>query len=153
MAIIESKPTEAVRRDWEYGHSHKDSVAFQQMMLDDWPAFADMFVGVLFHELPVSAKEREAMVAGVASMPAEACYEVTRDAHNQDLRDVLSNIKVPTILLHGRHGRTNDHVRDLMLEKIPSVRLVTFENSGHAPFLEEAGKFNDAVRDFASSIS
>ena len=37
-------------------------------------------------------------------------------------------------------------------ENIAGSRVVIFEQSGHCPFIEEKGRFNDAVTEFLSSL-
>lgn len=62
---------------------------------------------------------------------------------DEDLRSDLPKIKIPTLLLHAKQ----DHIvayalSEQMNRAIAGSRLVTFEKSGHALFLEERDKFN-----------
>jgi non-heme chloroperoxidase len=63
---------------------------------------------------------------------------------DEELREDLLQIKVPTLLLHARQ----DHIAAFALAEqmhavIKGSELVIFEKSGHALFLEEQEKFND----------
>jgi len=63
---------------------------------------------------------------------------------DEDLRADLPKIKIPTLLMHAKQ----DHIvayalSEQMNKAIPGSRLVTFEKSGHALFIEEREKFNE----------
>jgi pimeloyl-ACP methyl ester carboxylesterase len=74
---------------------------------------------------------------------AVACFDTFLAA---DLRRQLKTLKVPTVVLHGRHDAIIPLTDGAYLaEHIPGARLVTFEESGHAPFLEEPDAFNAAL--------
>jgi non-heme chloroperoxidase len=63
-----------------------------------------------------------------------------------DLRSQLKTLKVPTAVLHGRHDAILSFAGGEYLAKhIPGARLVAFEQSGHAPHLEEPDAFNAAL--------
>ncbi|TMB06275.1 MAG: alpha/beta hydrolase [Deltaproteobacteria bacterium] len=74
---------------------------------------------------------------------ASACLEGVLAA---DLRPHLPTLDVPTAVLHGRHDRLLPLGDGEALAKgIRGARLVVFEESGHAPFLEEPDAFNTAL--------
>lgn len=69
-----------------------------------------------------------------------------------DVIDRLHEIKVPTLILCGRHDWiTPAKHSQLMAEKIPNSKLVIFEESGHYPYIEENDKYLAAIRDFLSA--
>ena len=66
-----------------------------------------------------------------------------------DLRDSLPQVRVPTLVLVGRHdvqcpAWCSEEIHAL----VPDSRLVVFEDSNHYPFLEEAEAFRAVIRDF-----
>jgi pimeloyl-ACP methyl ester carboxylesterase len=74
---------------------------------------------------------------------AEACFEALMAA---DLRPHLSALAVPTTVLHGRHDtRLTFDEGEYLAAHIPGARLVAFEESAHAPHLEEPDAFNAAL--------
>jgi len=76
----------------------------------------------------------------------ETCFESILAA---DLHPHLKDIKVPTAILHGRHDALLPLAGGEELEKaITGATLTVFENSAHAPFLEEPEAFNTALADF-----
>jgi proline iminopeptidase len=59
-----------------------------------------------------------------------------------DLRPHISRIKVPTLVIVGRHDFiTNVAMAQEMVKHIPRARLEIFEDSGHFTFVEEREKF------------
>src|SRR5262249_57020401 len=63
-----------------------------------------------------------------------------------DARPWLKDLKVPTTILHGRHDTLLPLAGGEVLKKqIPKAKLEVFENSGHAPHLEEPDQFNAAL--------
>ena len=74
---------------------------------------------------------------------------VLRDA---DETDNLKAVTVPTLILQGRLDNIVSYQMAEQLNKaIPNSKLVPFEKSGHALFVEEADKFNKELIDFAGN--
>jgi non-heme chloroperoxidase len=76
---------------------------------------------------------------------------VIRDA---DLRADLEKIAVPTAIFHGRLDKLCPfELAEQLHQGIAHSKLVAFENSGHALFLEERQKFNDELIKFVKNPS
>jgi pimeloyl-ACP methyl ester carboxylesterase len=70
-------------------------------------------------------------------------------ASAEDVRDVLPNIDVPTLLVYGdRDVRAPLTVADALQAAIPGSSLVVLPDAGHVCNVEAPDKFNVAVRDF-----
>jgi len=84
----------------------------------------------------------------VATAHATAqCLYALRDT---DLREDLKEIKIPTLILHGRKDKIcSFELAEQMHAGIKDSQLVPFENSGHSLFLEETKKFNFELMKFA----
>lgn len=66
-----------------------------------------------------------------------------------DARKWLKELAVPTTVLHGRHDAILPLGGGEALQKtIPKATITVFENSGHAPFLEETEAFDAALSKF-----
>ena len=77
---------------------------------------------------------------------AQACLESVLAT---DLRDKLSALKVPTLVIHGRHDALFPLAMAEELKKgISGAQLTVFEESGHSPHLEEPERFNEAIAAF-----
>ena len=70
-----------------------------------------------------------------------------------DLRDVLPQIGVPTLLLYGElDERSPRSVADELHARIPSSRLVVIDGVGHLANVEAPDAFNAQVREFLRPI-
>ncbi|MBF0364315.1 MAG: alpha/beta hydrolase [Oligoflexia bacterium] len=71
-----------------------------------------------------------------------------------DLRSELSSISVPTAIFHSVEDKICPFIfAQEMLKKIKNSKIIRFEKSGHALFIEEKEKFNDELKRFASERS
>jgi pimeloyl-ACP methyl ester carboxylesterase len=69
-----------------------------------------------------------------------------------DLRDVLPDVSVPTLILHGdRDVRAPRHVARDLHAKIPGSRLVTIPGAGHVCNVDAPERFNRELRAFLGS--
>ena len=75
-----------------------------------------------------------------------------KEAPTMDLRPNLKKIKVPTLVIVGRHDFiTNVAMAEEMVKHIPHARLEIFEDSGHFALVEEPEKFYRVVKEFVLS--
>lgn len=76
------------------------------------------------------------------------------DATSLDLRNQLSQINAPALVIAGRHDleTTPDQSTELA-SGLPNSRLVLMEYSGHFPFFEENYLFTEWVRKFMNATS
>jgi proline-specific peptidase len=71
------------------------------------------------------------------------------EAASMDLRPRLKDIRVPTLVMVGRHDFiTNVAMAQEMANHIPDAQLVIFEESGHFALVEEPKKFNRTIKKF-----
>ncbi len=68
---------------------------------------------------------------------------------NADMRDVLSNIKVPTLLLWGDADKRSPlKIANKLKEEIPGSQLVIIPKAGHMSNMENPEQFNKMIIDF-----
>lgn len=95
-------------------------------------------------------KSISAWLAGIQLQSSHYAMEqglyMIRDS---DLRTDLDKITIPTAIFHGKLDKLCPFELAEQLHKgIKNSKLVAFENSGHALFLEEQPKFNDELIKF-----
>jgi len=72
-----------------------------------------------------------------------------KEAPTFDLRPQLKNVKVPALVIVGRHDFiTNVAMAAEMVKHIPDARMEVFEESGHFAFVEEPQKFYRVIKEF-----
>ena len=82
----------------------------------------------------------------------EIARAFARTTFLSDNRSDLHQVTVPTLILQGRLDNiVSYHMAEQLNKAIPNSKLVPFEKSGHALFVEEVDKFNAALIDFAGN--
>jgi len=75
-----------------------------------------------------------------------------KEANTMDLRPELRKIRVPTLVIVGRHDFiTNVAMAEEMVKHIPDACLEIFEESGHFAVVEEPEKFYRIIKDFVEN--
>ncbi|HEX8010521.1 MAG TPA: alpha/beta fold hydrolase [Casimicrobiaceae bacterium] len=101
-----------------------------------------------FHRRP---SEREiASLRGIAlSASHRAAIDAARSNAQTNTLSRLSEIRVPTLIVQGRHdrARTPEHGA-LMRERIAGAWLAVIEDAGHTPQLEQPEAFHDVALPF-----
>jgi pimeloyl-ACP methyl ester carboxylesterase len=70
-----------------------------------------------------------------------------------DLRDVLPQIDVPTLLLWGEHDeRSPLSIAEDMCAAIPGAKLAVIPDAGHDSNIDQPRRFSAEVRDFCRSV-
>jgi pimeloyl-ACP methyl ester carboxylesterase len=71
-----------------------------------------------------------------------------------DTRDLLPNIRVPTLLIWGdADKRSSMSVAYQIRDAIPGARLAVISGAGHVSNLEKPAQFNTIIRDFCLHLS
>jgi len=142
--------------EWDLGLSPEACEARSIAIRDDFESFA-LTAGQAIFAQPVAAEHRR--LADWASLEfarndAGTIGAVWASLVRQDMRALLDRIQHPTLIVHGgRSGLYGDDTADHLVAALPRARAVRFENSGHAPHLEEPELFNATLKDFADSLS
>lgn len=150
LVLVSGCPKMISSSDWALGFVNLPQAEEWVTLLErDMDGAADFILGFFFtnpQSEDAMRRYHESIVccAGAAAM----CWNVL----NQDYRDVLSKIDKPTLIGMGRHDNTFPHENGQFLNKsIPMSELVVFDNSGHAPFIEEPDQFNSKLTEFVFS--
>ena len=75
-------------------------------------------------------------------------WTVTGELAGWDVRDRLGELDVPTLVIRGAHDLCTPPVAQTLVDGIRGARLVVFEESSHAPVLEETERYLQVVGDF-----
>ncbi len=80
-------------------------------------------------------------------------WAFSRNQPNYNIAARLSEIRVPTLVIVGRHDWiTPLEASEEIAASIPNSRLVIFEHSGHSPQTEERDAFLSTVNQFLSDV-
>lgn len=144
-------PTWTKRSDFNYGLWTKEDVnGLIALNNTNRPQLLANF-GQIFSATPTSVSPGIGAWLGGINMQASGyamgeCLKLLRDG---DLREDLKNIKVPTLILHGKLDKICSYdLAEQMTKGIKNSTLIPFEKSGHALFVEETEKFNAELLKF-----
>jgi pimeloyl-ACP methyl ester carboxylesterase len=141
--------------EWDLGLSPEACEARSLAISDDFESFA-LTAGQAIFAQPVAPGHRK--LADWASLEfarndAAAMGAVWASLVRQDVRALLEKIQHPTLIVHGgRSELYGDDTAGHLVAALPHARAVRFENSGHAPHLEEPELFNATLKDFADRL-
>lgn len=163
------------------GHSFGGKVAVHLALGDAIAVDSLLLVGTPGARLPLSeetrrriarvkrAKKLAALLPGPLRRSIEGHYaklgsedyrnasgrmrEILVKTVNEDIRDLLPGIAVPTLLIFGANDTaTPPEIGRIMEEKIAGSGLVVMDGSGHFPYLDEPAAFNAVARSFLASV-
>ena len=90
------------------------------------------------------------MTAELFKTPTEIMATMLATVANVDLRPFLDQLRLPVLLINGRHSMVPTGVGEWIAAQLRDARAVTMEGSAHVPYLEEPTMFNELVREFVA---
>ncbi|HJP35003.1 MAG TPA: alpha/beta hydrolase [Gammaproteobacteria bacterium] len=98
-------------------------------------------------EVPLPRSDFETALAyNMMVAPEVRLHLGSRDLDNTD---ILERLTVPVLVSHGRRDTVVlPAAGEYILEHCKTAESSWYDNIGHAPFLEDAGRFNDELADF-----
>jgi len=103
---------------------------------------------MFWHKDP-GAETKQAMLNIMLQWPLYALKQMGRDAESINFEKVLHKIKVPALVIHGKHDRKQRFSgAKFLADGLGNGKLVVFENSMHLPPVEEVERFNQVLGDF-----
>jgi pimeloyl-ACP methyl ester carboxylesterase/UDP:flavonoid glycosyltransferase YjiC (YdhE family) len=121
---------------------------FAPLILKDYDAYLKRFFSAIYPE-PHSLKGMEDGIAWGKETTPEVLVEAMREIRKDNVRDLLGQVSVPTLIVHGTRDRIVPYkIGTEMADAIPGARLVTFDGGGHGLLGREMAKVNRLIRDF-----
>jgi len=90
--------------------------------------------------------DRDPTVYHTMNGPSE--FHVIGSIRDWQSRDRLGEIRVPTLLVSGRHDEATPALQEVMQRGIRDAEWVVFEDSSHMPHVEERERFMQVVGDW-----
>lgn len=137
------------------GEWQRNFIAQRLRPLDEGRTMAELaetIVSGLVGEKPDPAGVTRAHEA-MAACPAATYRSSMEVLVTFDLREYLSRIAVPTLVIAGEHdGNAPSPMMERMAARIPGARFVVVPHAGHLANLEQPSAFNAALGEFLQSI-
>jgi len=152
VSFIDQSPRFLDEPGWDFplrgGYTTTDLTVFAQHLRYARPSVIKPFIEACFAS-PPSAEAIDGAYAQTTLTPTDAALSIWMDMAHADHRPVLREVTVPALLIHGAQSKIfpGDLV-GWLADALPNAEALRFENSGHAPFVEEPEKFNAALTGF-----
>lgn len=108
-------------------------------------------MGKVFHNEKFVTEEAVSEIVNILSERTNVLnlIHAARSAKKDNLKDVLCQVKAPTLLLWGEDDHvTTMEVAEMFHKLIPNSTLVTVKKCGHAPMIEHPEWFSEEVEKF-----
>jgi pimeloyl-ACP methyl ester carboxylesterase len=151
LVVVDMTPRVRNDETWTLGLSGEHCAARTQAIHEDFPTFASSAGAAIFSQ---SANGLAGWAAAEFQRnDSSAIAALWQSLVDEDFRPLLGRIAQPALILHGArsHLYGSDTAAHLV-EALPNARAVAFQDSGHAPHLEEPELFNRTLREFAASL-
>jgi pimeloyl-[acyl-carrier protein] methyl ester esterase len=159
IVTIDMVPKVLNCEDWPHGlragtHLYDVDIDLTRMR-DDWAAFSRAYVPKVFRQDESADRSEliDKMSGFVSNNDVESMANLWTRLVEANYIETVQQLDIPTLITYGSHSQIyTEAAAKWMDDNIPNSRRVAFDDSGHAPHLEEPQKFNDALADFAESL-
>ena len=113
----------------------------------------DGFFARMFAPGEESFESIQALLASIPQPQTDVALQALEALVTSDMRDRLTMIQVPTLVLHGDCDVIClPKASHFLAQKIPHSCQVVFSGCGHVPFLTQSIKFNACLDDFKGRV-
>jgi pimeloyl-ACP methyl ester carboxylesterase len=100
-----------------------------------------------------SAKQVDFTYDMLAETPADVIVDLIKAYRHFDVRNALSDVAVPALVVGGTHDRLTVYkASEYLAENLPNARLISLEGCGHMSMIERHGEVNDLIDDFMAEV-
>jgi len=153
--VIDMTPRVMNDSSWALGLSAEHCEARAEAIGGDFASFAAAAGAAIFaRDNGASANPLAQWAASEFARNDPAAIGATWESLvRQDFRPLLAGIRQPTLVVHGARSHLyGPDTADHLVAALPDASVLRFENSGHAPHIEQPDLFNAALCDFAAGL-
>lgn len=155
LVVIDMVPRILNDADWPHGvRVGSDASVFDEVirrMQDDWSAFTRIFVPriVAADAIETRSELLGRMRVTAAQNDPGAMGRLWRSIATQDFRVTVKALDLPCLVAYGGKSQLyGEAAMQWLVDAMPNAYGVCFEQSGHAPHLEETQRFNQELHTF-----
>lgn len=159
LAVVDQSPKLITEADWPHGIYGEFPVERNTNFIARCEAdFAESVLLLVGEGNNAGAREEYAadtdriqrIRSYLQQLPAEPLIQIWRSLTLQDYREVLPEISVPTLLIHGDESHFYSvEVAEYLHRQIPDAQLHVYEGTDHSPHLWQRERFLTDLREFA----
>lgn len=157
LALISTTPSFCNRQDWDHGCDQAIFDAFESGIKEHSPKTMSRFFMLMLQGDTISRSDYNRIAKASidkAHPPTQAALSSGLDnLAIADLREGVSSIAVPTLVMHGAEdGIVPTAAGAWLAKKLPHATWKRFNGCGHAPFLTHAETFNESLERWCQTI-
>ncbi|ANU27027.1 alpha/beta fold hydrolase [Planococcus versutus] len=151
LLLSAAAPLFTQRDDFNYNLKPEEVDDIIKQIKEDRPAFLAQFADMFFEQ-----KQSPEFLQWFQLLGLEAAAHSTINSaialRDEDLRDELADITLPTAIFHGKKDQICTYeLGEEMAKQIPNSVLVPFKDSGHGINADEPERFNTELLSFLKS--
>ena len=153
LVLVNTSPRFLATRGWPFGTAPLLLDRLAERVRADPQCAVDEFLKLQVRGTPprtatrVLRTLRESLHRHGTAAPA-ALAKGLEQLREGDLRPALTQVRVPALMICGRHDRIVRPAASRALAALAGARCVEFETAAHAPFLSHPRRFAQLVREF-----
>jgi non-heme chloroperoxidase len=151
IVVASQGPSDLTQDDWPFGFADVPQLhGFVTKMQDDFREFFVGYVPTMF-KYELQPEQLTRFLDSICKVGANSGTLILIDQTLQDYRAHVPEFSIPHLLVWGRDEKTMKlGAKDFLVEHLPEVELVVFDDSGHCPMWEEPERFHDVVGEWIS---
>lgn len=152
LILVGSTPSFMQRSDWPNAQAPELLDTFKAALAENPKTTLQRFVALLNQGDKQARALGRVLLAGLNTngLPnTEALKQGLDFLQDVDLREQVSSLSMPTLLIHGAHDPLMPlSAAHWLNDRLPQSRLEVFPDAAHAPFLNDPARFAALVSDF-----
>jgi len=157
LVLVDGTPTFMASEEFPHGLPSPVVKRMLKMVNSNFTQALEVFHSLLLSEQELEMEEKDEiwdLLTNENYIPRqEVASKSLVSLANEDLRDKIGDITVPTLLIHGGEDKICPAgAGQYMKEHMKNSEIVIFPEAGHAPFLTHADAFNRHLSYFLSSL-
>jgi len=157
LALVSTTPCFCNRPGWDAGCADSVFRDFELGVQENSARAMGRFFALMLHGDALSRPEYNAITRVAADRGHPASTEGLRQGLSLlgalDLRHKLTGIEAPCLVMHGEADAVVPLTAgEYLAGHIPKAAFERFAKCGHAPFLTQAGKFNQRLEDWCRNV-
>lgn len=157
LVLIGVSPCFVAKRDFPFGQSAGVAKRMLKDLKKDFAATMERFYPLNFTEKEIRQPKARWFTELYKKPHAKSFRDSVVTSLEAllaiDLRDIISDIKIPVLIMHGERDNVCPvNAGRYLARNLPDAMLQIFKGAGHAPFLTRHKEFNESVQRFIEEI-
>ena len=157
VVLVGATPCFVRRDDFAWGQSKGATRRMAKDLGREMSSTLNGFYTLNFTEKELESEAAEGFIAYYSSRSASfhkgSILSSLAALINTDIREEVQKIEAPTLIIHGDSDSVvPPGAGTFLADVIPQARLEIFNETGHAPFITQAARFNSVVKCFVEEL-